>query len=75
MVIMPGQLSVAVGSIQLPIVIQSGSTSLLRPIVKSTGQLNTVGGSLSTTVTVNEHVAVLPLASVTWKVFVVTPTG
>ena len=34
-----------------------------------------VGFSVSLTVTVNEHCAVLPPASVTLKVFVVTPTG
>jgi hypothetical protein len=34
-----------------------------------------VGFSASFTVTVNEQVAVLPLASVTSKVFVVVPTG
>ena len=34
-----------------------------------------VGNSLSVTVTVNEHVAVLLLASVTLKVFVVVPIG
>ena len=33
------------------------------------------GASLSVTVTVNEHVAVFPATSVTWNVFVVTPTG
>jgi len=39
-----------------------------------TGQL-IVGFSLSVTVTVNEHVAVFPLASVTTKVLVVVPIG
>jgi hypothetical protein len=34
-----------------------------------------VGSSVSFTVTVKEQVAVLPLASVTSKVFVVVPTG
>ena len=34
-----------------------------------------LGSSLSVMVTVNEHVAVLPLASVTLKVLVVVPTG
>ena len=34
-----------------------------------------VGFSLSVTVTVKLHVEVLPLASVTTKVFVVVPTG
>jgi hypothetical protein len=34
-----------------------------------------VGFSVSFTVTVKEQVAVLPLASVTSKVFVVVPTG
>jgi hypothetical protein len=38
------------------------------------GQLMT-GFSLSFTVTVNEQLAVFPLASVTTKVLVVTPTG
>ena len=38
------------------------------------GQLM-VGFSLSITVTVKEHVAVLPAASVTSKVSVVVPTG
>src|SRR3989442_6753904 len=38
------------------------------------GQLIT-GGSLSLTVTVKLHVAVLPAASVTRKTLVVTPTG
>src|SRR5438552_13043009 len=38
------------------------------------GQLIT-GGSLSLTVTVKLHVAVLPAASVTRNTFVITPTG
>ena len=43
-------------------------------VVISEGQL-IAGGSLSFTVTVNEHVLVLPAASVATKVLVVTPTG
>jgi len=38
------------------------------------GQL-TVGGDVSLTVTVKLHVAVLPVASVTWNTLVVTPAG
>lgn len=39
------------------------------------GAQTIVGGWLSITVTVNEHVAVLPEASVTWKMFVLVPPG
>ena len=38
------------------------------------GQVST-GESVSTTVTVEEHVAVAPEASVTWNTFVVVPMG
>src|SRR5688572_6375658 len=44
------------------------------PATRSAGQL-IVGGSLSLTVPVNLHVAVLPAASVTRNTLVVTPTG
>ena len=43
-------------------------------LVMEPGQVM-AGSSLSVTVTVKLQLAVLPEASVTWKVFVVTPTG
>jgi hypothetical protein len=66
-----GQLSVTVGSGNVTKAPHSpGSLEM----VISTGQVIT-GGSVSFTVTVKEHVAVLPAASVAVQVTVVFPTG
>jgi hypothetical protein len=61
------QLSLADGVLQLAVAVHAFNEIL-------TGQV-IVGFCISFTVTVNEQVAVLPPASVTLNVFVVTPTG
>ena len=50
-------------------------TSLAQLIIVLAGMLIILGTSVSLTVTVNEQLVTLPLASVTVNVLVVTPTG
>jgi hypothetical protein len=73
-VIMPGQLSVAVGSIQVAVwsqVVRPGPVNM----VWSWGQPAITGAVLSTTVIVKEQGVLLLLASVNVYVTVVVPTG
>ena len=65
----PGQLSSAVGAVR-----STTGISVLHCTVIPEGH-EMVGFSVSLTVTVKLQSAVLPLASVTSKVFVVVPTG
>ena len=59
-IVAPLQLSLTVGAVQLAVAVQAAPafTEILL------GQPTTVGAVTSTTVTVKEHVAVLPAASV-----------
>ena len=70
-VVAPGQLSVPTGAVYVTTAPQIPASL---PCVIFAGQVM-VGDSLSVTVTVNEHEAVNPPASVTVKVFVVVPVG
>jgi hypothetical protein len=70
-VIGPEQLSAAVGAVYVATALQSPASFTLLTFA---GQV-IVGNWVSLTVTVKPQVAVLPLASVTLKTFVVTPTG
>jgi hypothetical protein len=68
----PGQLSLAMGAIQFTTALQSPGVFAT---VMLTGHDVNTGTSLSTTVTVNEQTAVLPLASVAVNEILVTPNG
>jgi hypothetical protein len=65
------QLSAPIGAVNVATALQSPASFTL---LMFAGQV-TVGSWVSLTVTVNPQVAVLPLASVTLKTFVVVPIG
>src|SRR6266511_8253 len=67
----PGQLSLPTGVVYVTTALHWPTSTLVAMLV---GQ-PIAGSSVSLTVTVKLHVAVLPAASVTTKVLVVTPTG
>ena len=64
MVVTPGQLSVAIGLLK----VTTGLHEVILP-----GQLVNTGAILSVAVTLNVHVAVFPLASLTVRVTTVIP--
>jgi hypothetical protein len=70
-VVWPGQLSAPIGAVYVATALQSPASFTL---LMFAGQV-IVGSWVSLTVTVKPQVAVLPLASVTLKTFVVVPIG
>jgi hypothetical protein len=67
---------IVVAQLSVPVAVPVLAGKILAPqaMVMFAGQVM-VGASLSTTVTVNEQVAVAPFAAVTLNVLVVVPTG